>query len=113
MDLIYMNSSKEDVGVLMNYDFDLAFGADENNFECHISSKAHCCDHGYYLYIEGTEYGGIVDDIQVKTEDNEVVYCGRTWHGILGSKVIMPLCEGETSTANVTVKTEEIGRAHV
>lgn len=107
MDLIYMNSSKEDVGVLMNYDFDLAFGADENNFECRISSKAHCCNHGYYLYIEGTEYGGIVDDIQVDTDDNEVVYCGRTWHGILGSKVIMPLQKDETSKGNVTVKKED------
>jgi hypothetical protein len=55
MDLIYMNASKEDVGVLMDYELDLAFGADENNFECRIQANSHCCSAGYYLYYEATE----------------------------------------------------------
>ena len=32
-----MNKSKEDVGVMYGYTFDLAFGSDENNFECKIN----------------------------------------------------------------------------
>lgn len=107
MDLIYMNSKKEDVGVLMNYSLDLAFGADENNFECRINSQEHCCKEGFYLYFEDTEYGGVIDAIGSDTSQDEVIYSGRTWQGILASKVIMPLVSGEGSTGNVTVKTED------
>ena len=90
MDLIYTNPAREDLGVLQEYDLDLAFGADENNFECTVSTSGHCCEAGSLLYIEGTEYGGIVDSIESNTETNEVTYKGRTWHGILNSKVIEP-----------------------
>ena len=37
MDLIYTNENREDVGVLFGYSFDLAFGIDENDFECKLS----------------------------------------------------------------------------
>lgn len=104
MDLIYMNANKEDIGVLMNYELDMAFGSDENTFECIVQSKDHCCKAGFFLYIEGTEYGGIVDGIQSKTSTEEVIYSGRTWHGILGSKIILPLIAGEEIPSNITVK---------
>lgn len=90
MDLIYMNANKEDIGVMRDYTLDLAFGADENDFECNIVTSNHCCEKGFYLYTEGTEYGGIIDDIGVDTEKDEVTYYGRTWHGILDSKVLEP-----------------------
>jgi len=98
MDLIYANANHEDLGVLQDYELDLAFGADENNFECRIQNNSHCCDAGFYLYMEDTEYGGIIDSIESITEQKEVVYSGRTWHGILGSKVILPLQEGEAES---------------
>lgn len=90
MDLIYMNSKREDIGVLFGYELDLSIGDDENNFECVISEKAHCCQPGFFLYAEGTEYGGMIDAIQVDTAKGEVTYSGRTWHGILDSKIIEP-----------------------
>jgi hypothetical protein len=43
MDLIYTNTRLEDVGVLKDYTFDLAFGSDENDFEVTIDSSKHCC----------------------------------------------------------------------
>lgn len=89
-DLIYMNSDREDIGVLHNYELDIAVGADENDFECKVSSKNHCCEEGFYIYAEGTEYGGIVDSITSDTVNAEVTYSGRTWHGILNSKIIEP-----------------------
>lgn len=107
MDLIYMNSSKEDVGVLLHYDLDLAFGSDENNFACTINTADHCCEEGYFLYIEGTEYGGVIDSVESDTERNEVTYSGRTWQGILGSKVILPLQSKDASTSSVTLKTSD------
>ena len=107
MDLIYMNAEMVDQGVLQEFEMDLAFGANENNFECKIPSNMHCCDAGYYLYIEGTEYGGTIDGIEVISETGEIIYSGRTWHGIIGSKVIMPLLNGETSTGDVTIKDKD------
>lgn len=85
-----MNSDMEDVGVLQSYSMDLAFGTDENDFECIVATSTHCCEAGFFLYLEGTEYGGIIDSIKVNTDSKEVTYCGRTWHGILDSKVLEP-----------------------
>ena len=90
MDLIYTNSNGVDQGVLQDYEIDLAFGADENNLECRVQSGNHCCEAGSFLYVEGTEYGGVVDSIESKTDKKEVTYRGRTWHGILNSKVLQP-----------------------
>jgi hypothetical protein len=110
MDLIYANSLKEDIGVMKDYTFDLAFGEDENDFECKINSNAHCCKNGYFLYIEDTEYGGIIDNISVNTSAEEVTYSGRTWHGILNSKILQPdngadylILSGEANTVIQTL----------
>lgn len=108
MDLIYMNESREDIGVLQDYGLDLAFGADENNFECQIQTSNHCCQKNYLIYIEGTEYGGIIDSIGINTESNTITYSGRTWHGVLSSKVILPLTEGES--ADGVVLGDTVGR---
>lgn len=102
-----MNSEMVDQGVLQDFEMDLAFGANENNFECKIPYNMHCCDAGYYLYVEGTEYGGSVDSIEVISETEEIIYSGRTWHGIIGSKIIMPLLNGESSTGDVTIKAKD------
>ena len=103
MDLIYMNAAKEDVGVIADYTFDLAFGADENDFECVVDTGSHCCEAGFYLYYEGTEYGGVIDSIKVDTDKAEITYIGRTWHGLLESKVIEPLKATDASGGGATV----------
>lgn len=104
MDLIYANNQKEDIGVMKSYTFDLAFGTDENDFELKTTTKNHVCREGYILYIEGTEYGGIIDRIRVSTAKTELYYIGRTWHGILGTKILEPdaeqdylVCSGEAN----------------
>lgn len=90
MDLIYTNKDREDVGILKDYTFDLAFGTDENDFELTLDPSSHCCESDCIIYIENTEYGGIIDKINIITKDDKLVYKGRTWHGILASKVIEP-----------------------
>ncbi len=90
MDLIYTDENRDDVGVLKDYQFDLAFGDSENNFLISVPIDNHVCGEDYWLYIEGTEYGGIIDDIQVDTETKKVSYKGRTFHGIIESKVVCP-----------------------
>lgn len=90
MDLIYTNAMHEDEGVLHDFTLDLAFGKDENDFELIVNSNNHCCESDCLVYIEGTEYGGIVDAIKVETKDDKLTYVGRSWHGILDSKIIKP-----------------------
>lgn len=90
MDVIYTNAGREDLGVLSAYGFDLSFGAAENDFEIVIGTSEAKLEYGAYIYMEGTEYGGIVDAKKTKTNSESVTYTGRTWHGILNSKVIEP-----------------------
>lgn len=90
MDLIYQDADRNDLGVMKNYEMDLAFGKDENDFELSVDLDEHCLKEEYILYMEGTEYGGIVDKIKASNVDDTVTYSGRTWHGILEGKVIEP-----------------------
>lgn len=90
MDLIYANTDKKDIGVLEPYSFDLAFGKDENDFECVVDINDHCLRAGYIIYSENSEIGGIVDSIQVNTEKEQITYTGRSWHGILENKILSP-----------------------
>ena len=90
MDLIYADETKKDIGVMMAYTLDMAYGEDENNFECVVDSQNHCCREHYYLYVEGEDYGGYIDAVKVDTSTGEITYSGRTWHGILEGKVICP-----------------------
>lgn len=90
MDLIYADKNHDDVGILKDYSFDLAYGVDENDFELTVSIKNHVCDDDYLIYIENTEYGGIIDSIEVDTASNLLKYKGRTFHGLLEKKIIQP-----------------------
>lgn len=90
MDLIYTDANKVEQGILLDYSFDLAYGSGENNFELTVSSSNNVCEAGSWVYIEGTEYGGIVDEINVDTAAKQIKYKGRSYHGILNSKIIQP-----------------------
>ena len=90
MDLIYTNSERVDQGVLSAYDFDLSYGASENDFAMVIGTAEAILDYGAFIYMEGTEYGGIVDAKKAVSNSESITYTGRTWHGVLNSKVIEP-----------------------
>ena len=86
--LIYTNANHVDVGAIQSFEMDMAFGADEQDFEIAFSSPE--LSGGELLYIDGTEYGGIVDAITQSTETDKVIYKGRTWHGMLAGKIVQP-----------------------
>ena len=91
MDLIYTNGQLKDLGVLQDYSFDMEYGKDStNDFQCKVQQYNHVCDQDYLLYVEFTEYGGVIDRIESDTKSGEVIYKGRTWHGLLNSFVIEP-----------------------
>lgn len=90
MDLIYTDKNRKDIDVLSDYELDEAFGKNENNFSLKISLSEHCMEPGCVIYAENTEYGGIIDTLNPNTKDSTLTYKGRTWHGILNSKVLEP-----------------------
>ena len=92
MDIVYSDSERiaKELGVLTEYSLDLAFGQDENSFSLTMPLRSRDIKYGSYIYQTGTEYGGIVDKMKVDTANRQIVYSGRTWHGILASKIIEP-----------------------
>ena len=86
--LIYTDSSFVDRGAVRSFSMDMAFGSDEQDFEVSFSEPK--LSGGELVYIDGTEYGGIVDSIRQETDSQLTTYCGRTWHGMLAGKVVKP-----------------------
>ena len=90
MDLIYADKNRIELGVIQDCEFDCAFGVSENDFVCTVDMDNHVCQEDYFIYFDGTQYGGIVDKIGVSTENHTITYKGRTWHGILNTRVLYP-----------------------
>lgn len=94
MDLIYSNSVGVDIGVVSNYNLDMDVGLDDD-FELKVPMNNHILRSNYLIYVEGTEYGGIIDTIKSDTSTSTISYSGRTWRGLLKSKIVEPN-EGES-----------------
>lgn len=87
--LIVTDASKLDMAAVEDYELDLAFGDTEQSFEVTFEQPRLAA--GAYIYLDGTEYGGIVDGIKADTTSTMgITYTGRTWHGILAGKVVRP-----------------------
>jgi hypothetical protein len=92
VDLIYTNAKRVEQGVLLAYALDLSFGVDENenDFEITLGKTEPLLEDDSIIYMEGTEYGGIVSGMRSNSTDETRVHLGRTWHGVLNDKVICP-----------------------
>lgn len=90
MDLIYTNAAREEQGIIMNYTLDLeeSIESESCTFEIGMASEDNLLEVGSLVYIEHTEFGGIVDALMVDTEARTITATGRTFRGILGSKII-------------------------
>lgn len=94
MDLIYadvVEGTIVDRGVLNNYSFDMSFGEKENDFQLKAPLEGTRLEPDQIIYISGTEYGGVIDSVEVDTANLMMIYSGRTWHGILENKILYPL----------------------
>lgn len=78
----------EPLGTVTDFTMDCAWGKDENDFTLELSG----IDVGEdcLVMVDGTEIGGIVDRTTVDTATGTVTCSGRTWHGILASKILAP-----------------------
>jgi hypothetical protein len=90
MDLIVTDATGKPVASHASYTLDLAFGSGENDFDLQVEDAA--LKAGSRIMIDGTEYGGIIDDTDVDVDGglSTVTWHGRDWHGVLASKIIEP-----------------------
>ena len=73
-------------------EIDMELG-DANDFELEISMSdinIEKFNFGSRLYIQGTEYGGIIGEIETITAQDMVKIKGDTWRGLLAKKIIEP-----------------------
>lgn len=91
VDLIITDSKHVDVRSAVDYTLDCAWGKEENDFEL-VMSGASTIDAGAYIYIDGSECGGVVDAMedQLTAGVSTLTYSGRTWHGVLANKILEP-----------------------
>ncbi|MBS5942888.1 MAG: hypothetical protein E6474_09880 [Actinomyces sp.] len=73
---------------LTQYTLDLAYGKSENNFE--LTTGVHL-PAGSLVWMDGTPYGGIIDQVKTSTSTPGMYeYAGRTWTGVLETRIIEP-----------------------
>jgi hypothetical protein len=96
-ELILTDSAWHDIAYVSDISFDLAFGDSENDFELTINEPAERFDRSKFgqeslVYVENSEYGGIVDSIvnDYTGGVSTLTYKGRSWHGILAGKTFSP-----------------------
>ncbi|MBU9069977.1 siphovirus ReqiPepy6 Gp37-like family protein [Bifidobacterium longum] len=91
VELIITDSNHVDARSAADYTLDCAWGKEENDFEL-VVSGASTIDAGAYIYIDGSECGGVVDAMedQLAAGVSTLTYSGRTWHGMLANKILEP-----------------------
>lgn len=91
-DIVAATAERVDVCVLRGCKLDLEFGdTGANDFELTVDvDSGQRVDLGGYVYVEGTEYGGVVDGSETDPDNRTIAYKGRSWHGILAGKVVCP-----------------------
>lgn len=91
VELIITDSKHVDARSAVDYTLDCAWGKEENDFEL-VLSGASTIDAGAYIYIDGSECGGVVDAMedQLASGVSTLTYSGRTWHGMLANKILEP-----------------------
>lgn len=103
-----------DVAGSEDYVLDLSFGDSGNTFEVYAPELP--LKPGCLISIDGTEYGGIIDSASDTLSGgfSSTTWSGRTWHGILATKILVP--DGDYINIAATPKdaiVEVISRANL
>lgn len=92
MVLVVYDAKLGNVRELQDFELDMAFGSDENSFELTCAADL-APREGQFAFIDGGEYGGVVDEASYdagRDAAGTVTCKGRTWHGILAGKRLLP-----------------------
>ena len=89
MDLIVTDTNGTPSAAVASWTLDLAYGSEENDFDLQCPA---CLEPGCRWWVDGTGWGGIVDDVKTSVTggEGELTYHGRDWHGLLASKILEP-----------------------
>lgn len=86
---------KEEQGFMQGFNsFDCECGAEQNTFELKVEkvrSMTLGIELGDFVYVEGTEFGGIIDGRTIDTSTDEIIWTGTTWRGLLEYDFVRPL----------------------
>lgn len=83
LELSYLDiASYIDIDVGNTNDFEISLSREDVR---RYDAKKGCC-----IFAPGTEFGGIIEDVQSNTEDAEITFTGYTWRGLLKHMVIEP-----------------------
>ena len=91
MDVVISDEKGRNVRQLSACALECAFGGDENDFSFRCEPR-HAPQPGWRVCVLGTEFGGVVDSVKTTVEgERRAVECkGRTWHGVLAGKRLVP-----------------------
>ena len=75
-----------------DFTLDLAWGESENDFSLTILDRTVKIWKKLFIWLDGTPFGGIVDSVEPTRKNGvtTVVYEGRTFSGIMGSRILTP-----------------------
>ena len=98
MDIIHAYSDLTEEGVITDYKkFDAVISTSSelsyNSWQIEMDEPVwsrHQINAEDYVYIPGTEYGGIVEKVKHVSSTGSVVLFGATWRGILSRRIIVP-----------------------
>lgn len=88
VDVICADQHLHEIGYLRFCEGDIATGV-QNSLSLHIPDDLGI-DQNWYLMIDGSEFGGIIDDVEIDTTKDHITVEGRTWHGLLEAEPIVP-----------------------
>lgn len=88
--LVYTDASGVDAGSVGDFELDMEFGTDGQSCDFEATFAGPRLKGGELVYIDATEYGGVVDQVETLSTSEAATYRGRTWHGVLACKVISP-----------------------
>lgn len=101
MDLITIDESLKERFILKKYNSDFATGDEENSFKLTVHIKEFSRFNNIkYLSVDGTEFGGIINNLSVDSEAATISFDGRCWRGMLEDKVIIPASGKDYYTAS-------------
>lgn len=91
VDIVLADTDFKPRGIVSDTTLDWASGTDENDFELNVGSGIKP-KLGWWWWIDGTEIGGRIDDFRttVASGVSELTWLGRSWTGILSSKILRP-----------------------
>ena len=111
MDLMLQTAKGVDIMPIAPTDVDMAFGVGkdpENDMELTMPDGSPKMERGMYVYCEGTAYGGMLTGI---ASDDGLTWHGRTWFGLLASKVLVP--DGGVGSLTVSGNANDVLRSLV